>query len=50
MGARPMQRVINNEIKKPLSKEIIFRKQFDKKGTATLDIENDKVKLDVFFS
>ena len=50
MGARPMQRVINNEIKKPLSKEIIFRKQFDKKGTATLDIENDKIKLDVFFS
>ncbi len=50
MGARPMQRVINNEIKKPLSKEIIFRKQFDKKGTATLDVVNDKIKLNVFFS
>ena len=50
MGARPMQRVINNEIKKPLSKEIIFRKQFDKKGTAALDVIDDKIKLDVFFS
>ena len=50
MGARPMQRVINNEIKKPLSKEIIFRKEFNKKGTATLDIIDDKISLDVFFS
>lgn len=50
MGARPMQRVINNEIKKPLSKEIIFRKHYDRKGTATLDIAKNKIKLDVFFS
>ncbi len=50
MGARPMQRVINNEIKKPLAKEIIFRKQFNKKGTATLDVVDDKIKLDIFFS
>jgi len=50
MGARPMQRVINTEIKKPLSKEIIFRKEFNKKGTATLDVIDDKIRLDVFFS
>ena len=50
MGARPMQRVINNEIKRPLAKEMLFRKNFGKKGTATLDIIDDKIKLDMFFS
>ena len=50
MGARPMQRVINNEIKKPLAKEMLFRENFGKKGTATLDIVDDKIKLDMFFS
>jgi|TARA_B110000263_G_scaffold27251_1_gene20774 ATP-dependent Clp protease ATP-binding subunit ClpA len=50
MGARPMQRVINNEIKRPLAKEMLFRKNFSKKGTATLDIVDDKIKLDMFFS
>ena len=50
MGARPMQRILNTEIKKPLAKEMIFRKDFNKKGTATLDIEDDKIKLDMFFS
>jgi len=50
MGARPMQRVINNEIKRPLAKEMLFRKNFGKKGTATLDIVKDKIKLDMFFS
>ena len=50
MGARPMQRVINNEIKRPLAKEMLFRKNFGKKGTATLVIVKDKIKLDMFFS
>jgi len=50
MGARPMQRVLNTEIKKPLAKEMIFRKDFNKKGTATLDIVDGKIKLDMFFS
>jgi ATP-dependent Clp protease ATP-binding subunit ClpA len=50
MGARPMQRILNTEIKKPLAKEMIFRKDFNKKGTATLDIVDGKIKLDMFFS
>ena len=50
MGARPMQRVINNEIKRPLAKEMLFKQNFGKKGTATLDIVDDKIKLDMFFS
>ena len=37
MGARPLQRVVNNNIKKPLSKEILFGKLRDG-GTVTVDI------------
>jgi ATP-dependent Clp protease ATP-binding subunit ClpA len=37
MGARPLQRVVNNNIKKPLSKEILFGK-LREGGTVTVDI------------
>ena len=42
MGARPLQRVINDNIKKPLSKEILFGALVNG-GTATVDIQDDKV-------
>mgnify|MGYP001403716975 FL=1 len=45
MGARPLQRVVNDYIKKPLSKEILFGKLVNG-GTVTLDIENDEVQFE----
>ena len=42
MGARPLQRVINDNIKKPLSKEILFGALVNG-GTATVDIQDGEV-------
>lgn len=42
MGARPLQRVINDHIKKPLSKEILFGALMNG-GTATVEIVDDEV-------
>jgi ATP-dependent Clp protease ATP-binding subunit ClpA len=42
MGARPLQRVINDHIKKPLSREILFGALVDG-GTARVEIVEDKV-------
>lgn len=42
MGARPLQRVINDNIKKPLSREILFG-SLSNGGTATVDITNNEV-------
>jgi ATP-dependent Clp protease ATP-binding subunit ClpA len=42
MGARPLQRVINNHIKKPLSKEILFGSLING-GTVTVDVQEDEV-------
>jgi ATP-dependent Clp protease ATP-binding subunit ClpA len=45
MGARPLQRVVNDNIKKPLSKEILFGKLMDG-GTVTVDInKNDEIEF-----
>ena len=45
MGARPLQRVVNDNIKKPVSKEILFGKLRDG-GTVTVDVTNeDKIKF-----
>ena len=45
MGARPLQRVVNDHIKKPLSKEILFGKLVNG-GTVTVDIEDDEVQFE----
>jgi ATP-dependent Clp protease ATP-binding subunit ClpA len=45
MGARPLQRVINDYIKKPLSKEILFGALQDG-GTATINIVDDGVTFE----
>ena len=42
MGARPLQRVINQRIKLPLSKKILFEGIFDQNLTVTYDKENDQ--------
>ncbi|MDA9373901.1 ATP-dependent Clp protease ATP-binding subunit [bacterium] len=42
MGARPLQRVINDHIKKPLSREILFGALIDG-GTARVEIVDDAV-------
>ena len=44
MGARPLQRVINDYIKKPLSKEILFGKLLNG-GTVTVNIIDDEVSF-----
>ena len=45
MGARPLQRVIDNEIKKPLSRELLFG-NLKNGGTVTVDISNDSIILE----
>jgi ATP-dependent Clp protease ATP-binding subunit ClpA len=46
MGARPLQRVIDNMIKKPLSKEILFGK-LTNGGIVEIFLEEDELKLHV---
>ena len=44
MGARPMQRYIDKNIKRPLSKLLLFGDLKDG-GTVKIDVEKDKIKL-----
>jgi ATP-dependent Clp protease ATP-binding subunit ClpA len=46
MGARPLQRTIDNMIKKPLSKEILFGK-LTNGGVVELGIEDDKIVINI---
>ena len=46
MGARPLQRTIDEYIKKPLSKEILFGK-LTNGGVVEVSIENNQLKLNV---
>jgi len=46
MGARPLQRTIDEYIKKPLSKEILFGK-LTNGGVVEISVENDNLKLHV---
>ncbi|MEM8957847.1 MAG: AAA family ATPase, partial [Pseudomonadota bacterium] len=45
MGARPLGRVIQEHIKKPLAEELLFGK-LAKGGIVRVDIEDDKIKLE----
>ena len=45
MGARPMQRLIQEKIKKPLAEEILFGKFSSKGGVVYVDEENDEITL-----
>jgi ATP-dependent Clp protease ATP-binding subunit ClpA len=46
MGARPLQRSIDELIKKPLSKEILFGK-LTNGGVVEIAVENNTLKLNV---
>ena len=46
MGARPLQRTIDEMIKKPLSKEILFGKLMSG-GVVEVTVEKDKLKLNI---
>ena len=45
-GARPLQRVIDKEIKRPLSRQILFG-TLKGGGSVTIDFRNEEIKLDV---
>ena len=45
MGARPMQRLIQENIKKPLAEEILFGQFSSKGGVVYVDQEEDKLSL-----
>jgi ATP-dependent Clp protease ATP-binding subunit ClpA len=44
MGARPLQRTIDDVIKRPLSKEILFGK-LTNGGLVEITLENDQLKM-----
>ena len=46
MGARPLQREINEQIKLPLSKEILFGR-LTNGGIAEITVEEDKLKINI---
>jgi ATP-dependent Clp protease ATP-binding subunit ClpA len=46
MGARPLQRTIDDMIKKPMSKEILFG-QLVNGGVVEVTVEDDKLKLNI---
>ena len=45
MGARPLQRVIDRDIKRPLSKEILFG-NLKNGGKVTINFENNELTLE----
>ena len=46
MGARPLQRVIDREVKRPLSKEMLFGKLVNG-GAVRIDVKNGAISIDV---
>ncbi len=46
MGARPMARVIHDNIKKPLAEELLFGKLLNG-GRITIGVKDDELKLEV---
>jgi ATP-dependent Clp protease ATP-binding subunit ClpA len=46
MGARPLQRTIDEMIKKPLSREILFGKLING-GVVEVGVDNDKLTINV---
>jgi ATP-dependent Clp protease ATP-binding subunit ClpA len=46
MGARPLSRVIQEHIKKPLAEELLFGK-LSKGGLVMVSVKDDKIKLDL---
>ena len=49
MGARPLQRVIDQDIKRPLSRQILFG-DLKNGGSITIDYRDNEIKLDILES
>ncbi|MEK9869918.1 MAG: ATP-dependent Clp protease ATP-binding subunit ClpA, partial [Gammaproteobacteria bacterium] len=47
MGARPMQRLIQNRIKKELAEDILFGRLSHGGGTVHVTVEDDDLKLEI---
>jgi ATP-dependent Clp protease ATP-binding subunit ClpA len=47
MGARPMARLIQDKVKKPLAEMILFGELSEKGGTVRIDLEEDDIVLSV---
>ena len=45
MGARPMDRLIQEKIKKPLAEEVLFGALADRGGTALVSVEDDEIVI-----
>jgi ATP-dependent Clp protease ATP-binding subunit ClpA len=46
LGARPMQRLIQEKIKRELAEEVLFGKLAKNGGTVTVTVENDRLKIE----
>ncbi len=47
MGARPMSRLIQEQLKKPLAEELLFGQLSNNGGCVTIDIAGDEVTIEV---
>ena len=47
MGARPMYRIIQDKIKKPLAEELIFGELSKNGGSVIVTVEDDELKIDL---
>jgi len=45
MGARPMARIIQDKIKKPLAEMVLFGSLSERGGTVHIDVENDELMI-----
>jgi len=45
MGARPMARLVQEKLKKPLAEEILFGSMSGRGGMANVTVENDEIKI-----
>ncbi len=46
MGARPMARIIQEKVKKPLAELVLFGELSDKGGTVNIRVENDEIVVE----
>ena len=47
MGARPMYRINQDKIKKPLAEELIFGELSKNGGSVMVTVEDDELKIDL---
>jgi ATP-dependent Clp protease ATP-binding subunit ClpA len=50
MGARPMDRLVKNLLKKPLANEMLFGQLSTKGGKVRVTVDSDEIKLDIINS